>query len=95
MICRWCREPLETIQVQYEGLTIVQDCIRPACVAARRQELGARQYAHALSKQRPPGRVVRCLPGLCEPFPFTPPGAQPLCRHCETILEREETPHEK
>ena len=44
-----------------------------------------------LSRSRPHGRVVRCLPGLCEPYPFCPPGEPPRCRHCETLLEREET----
>jgi hypothetical protein len=85
-VCRWCRAPLKTQTERFSGLTFIADCIAPACVAARRQELGQRQYARTLSKLRPHGRVVRCLPGLCEAYGFTPPGATPLCRHCGTLL---------
>lgn len=46
----------------------------------------------ALSNLRPPGRVWRCLPGLCEAYGFCPPDTTPVCRHCGADLGEEETP---
>jgi hypothetical protein len=93
MICRWCREPVETVEVtDYPGVFIVQDCLRPACVQARREELQRQAYARQrpLSAQRPHGAVVACLPGMHESYGYTPPGQPPVCRHCGAGLAQEE-----
>jgi hypothetical protein len=55
--------------------------------------LPGRSRPAPLSKLRPYGRVVRCLPGLCEPYGVTPPGETERCRHCETLLPREDETH--
>jgi hypothetical protein len=34
----------------------------------------------------PPTWRAPCLPGWCEPFGYTPPGATPTCRHCGAPL---------
>lgn len=49
----------------------------------------AHQRTHVVWPRRP---VAVCLPGLCEPYGSTPPGATARCRHCDTPLVQE-IPH--
>lgn len=89
--CLWCREPLDAVEVSSSpGVFLLQDCLRPACLQARREALDRRRSAHALSRQRPPGQVVACLPGMHEPYAGTLPGLPPRCRHCEAALPMED-----
>lgn len=64
------------------------------CVAVTSPQRVATEFALGLAQiQQHQGHVVwprrpraACLPGLCEPYGYTPPGEAPRCRHCHEVL---------